>query len=49
MAARLPRARLAVVPDAGHTVHLENPVPFWSLACGFLDAPASPTLEGTHA
>src|SRR5262249_6294278 len=28
MAARVPCARVAVVPEAGHAVHLENPVPF---------------------
>lgn len=46
MAARLPDARLAVVPDAGHTVHLENPVPFWSLVCRFLDAAPQTSVEG---
>jgi 2-succinyl-6-hydroxy-2,4-cyclohexadiene-1-carboxylate synthase len=49
MAARLPAARVAVVPDAGHTVHLENPVPFWSLVCRFLDAAPQTSLEGAFA
>jgi 2-succinyl-6-hydroxy-2,4-cyclohexadiene-1-carboxylate synthase len=32
----LPDAQVAIVPEAGHTVHLENPVPFWSVVCRFL-------------
>jgi 2-succinyl-6-hydroxy-2,4-cyclohexadiene-1-carboxylate synthase len=36
MAVRLRGARVAVVPEAGHAVHLENPVPFWTLVCTFL-------------
>jgi 2-succinyl-6-hydroxy-2,4-cyclohexadiene-1-carboxylate synthase len=48
MAARLPDARVAIIPDAGHTVHLENPVPFWSLAGSFLAEASAPTLEGGH-
>ena len=34
----LPRARVAVVPDAGHAVHLEQPDAFASLVAGFLDS-----------
>ena len=37
MAHRLGNGRLAIVPEAGHAVHLENTVPFWSLVCAFLD------------
>lgn len=48
MAARLPDARVAVVPDAGHTVHLENPVPFWSVVGAFLAERPVGTLEGGH-
>src|SRR5262249_56061432 len=48
MAARLPCARVAVVPAAGHAVHLENPVPFWSLVGAFLAEAPTPTLEGGH-
>jgi pimeloyl-ACP methyl ester carboxylesterase len=48
MAARLPDARVAVVPDAGHTVHLENPVPFWSVIGAFLAERPVSTLEGGH-
>jgi 2-succinyl-6-hydroxy-2,4-cyclohexadiene-1-carboxylate synthase len=48
-AARLPGARVAVVPDAGHTVHLENPVPFWSLVCRFLDAAPQASGKGAFA
>ncbi|HLY26706.1 MAG TPA: alpha/beta fold hydrolase, partial [Aggregatilineales bacterium] len=36
MAAQLPQARLAVVPGAGHTVHLEQPVLFDKLVTSFL-------------
>lgn len=49
MATRLRDARVAVVPEAGHTVHLENPVPFWSLVCRFLDTAPHTTLEGAFA
>ncbi len=38
MADTLPRARLAVVPEAGHTVHLEQPRAFDDLVLGFLGA-----------
>lgn len=36
MAAVLPRARLAVVPDAGHAVHVERPAAFTALVAEFL-------------
>jgi 2-succinyl-6-hydroxy-2,4-cyclohexadiene-1-carboxylate synthase len=36
MAARLPDARTAVVPGAGHTVHLESPAAFWAAVGAFL-------------
>jgi len=36
MAARLPRATLAVVPEAGHAVHLENPAAFAAAIHAFL-------------
>lgn len=36
LAHRLPRARLAVVPDAGHAAHLENPRAFAQIARTFL-------------
>jgi 2-succinyl-6-hydroxy-2,4-cyclohexadiene-1-carboxylate synthase len=38
MAAAMPRARLAVVPGAGHAVHLERPDEFNRLVVGFTDA-----------
>jgi pimeloyl-ACP methyl ester carboxylesterase len=38
-------ARLAIVPEAGHAVHLENPVPFWSLVCAFLSERRGMTIE----
>jgi 2-succinyl-6-hydroxy-2,4-cyclohexadiene-1-carboxylate synthase len=37
MEASIPRARLAVVPGAGHAVHLEQPAAFAGLVTGFLD------------
>jgi pimeloyl-ACP methyl ester carboxylesterase len=37
MEAALPRARVAVVPDAGHAVHLERPREFTRLVTAFLD------------
>lgn len=36
MAARVPHARLVIVPDAGHTVHLEQPVQFISKLENFI-------------
>jgi 2-succinyl-6-hydroxy-2,4-cyclohexadiene-1-carboxylate synthase len=36
MAAVLPRARLEIVPDAGHTLHWERPLAFSRLALDFL-------------
>ena len=48
MAARVPFARVAIVPEAGHAVHLENPVPFWSLVGAFLAEAPVHTLEGGH-
>jgi 2-succinyl-6-hydroxy-2,4-cyclohexadiene-1-carboxylate synthase len=38
MAARLPNAQIAVVPDAGHTPHLEQPSQFATIVGRFLDA-----------
>ena len=46
MTARLPDARVAVIPDAGHAVHLENPVPFWSVVEAFLALPIAERMEG---
>jgi len=37
MAARLPRAAVAVIPDAGHTAHLENPAAFAASVEDFLE------------
>jgi 2-succinyl-6-hydroxy-2,4-cyclohexadiene-1-carboxylate synthase len=41
MAALMPHARLAIVPDAGHTVHLERPVAWIDVVTDFLRDPAS--------
>ena len=50
MAARMPNARTAVVPRAGHAVHVENPVPFWSHVGAFLGQRLSrATPEGAFA
>ncbi|MBA3891632.1 MAG: 2-succinyl-6-hydroxy-2,4-cyclohexadiene-1-carboxylate synthase, partial [Gemmatimonadaceae bacterium] len=38
MATALPQARLEIVEDAGHAVHLERPERFASLVAGFLDS-----------
>lgn len=38
MAARRPAAELRVVPDAGHTIHLEQPAAFLAAILSFLDA-----------
>lgn len=36
MARRMPKARLEVVPEAGHAAHLEQPVRFIEIVSGFL-------------
>jgi naphthoate synthase len=40
---RLPRARLQIIPEAGHAAHLENPQAFDSIARTFLRDVESPT------
>ena len=40
MAERLPDGRVAVVPDAGHAVHLDQPGRFAALIAGFLSESA---------
>ncbi|PZN12628.1 MAG: 2-succinyl-6-hydroxy-2,4-cyclohexadiene-1-carboxylate synthase [Bacillota bacterium] len=42
MVRRLPRGRLAVVPGAGHAVHLERPEAFIQVVGTFLAAPGTP-------
>ncbi|MCA9873659.1 MAG: 2-succinyl-6-hydroxy-2,4-cyclohexadiene-1-carboxylate synthase [Anaerolineales bacterium] len=37
MASLIPQARLAIVPGAGHTVHLERPSRYTELVRGFID------------
>jgi 2-succinyl-6-hydroxy-2,4-cyclohexadiene-1-carboxylate synthase len=49
MSRQLPQAELAVVPGAGHTVHLEQPVAFDEIVCKFLGkvyAPGETPGEG---
>lgn len=36
MAARIPQAQLAIIPDAGHTIHLEQPAAFHTTIRNFL-------------
>lgn len=46
LAARIPAARLAVVPAAGHAAHLENPEAFRRIARDFLaDVEAAPAIR----
>ena len=37
MAKAIPGARLAVIPDAGHSPQVENPEPWWDALVGFLE------------
>lgn len=37
MAERMPQAQLAIIPDAGHTIHLEQPSLFAEAVAAFLD------------
>jgi len=37
MAARLPRATVVIIPDAGHTTHLENPAAFAAAVATFFE------------
>jgi len=39
MAGAMPRARLAIVPDAGHAIHLEQPDVFIEQVADFLRSP----------
>jgi len=50
LAARLPRARLATIPGAGHAAHLEQPETFARVARGFLigDASTAPHAPNTR-
>lgn len=49
MAAALPAARLAIVPEAGHAVHLERPAAFAEIVPAFLAAPgAAPAALLSH-
>jgi 2-succinyl-6-hydroxy-2,4-cyclohexadiene-1-carboxylate synthase len=48
MAARLPTARLAIVPEAGHAVHLEQPLRFGDLVAQFLDQLTTTTMPVPH-
>jgi 2-succinyl-6-hydroxy-2,4-cyclohexadiene-1-carboxylate synthase len=48
MAARLPDARVTIVPDAGHAVHLERPHEFARAARDFLTARTEERREREH-
>lgn len=41
MAEQIPQARLVIVPDAGHTIHLEQPGAWQAALLGFLACPIS--------
>jgi 2-succinyl-6-hydroxy-2,4-cyclohexadiene-1-carboxylate synthase len=49
MAARLPNARLEIVPEAGHAVHLEQPSVFARLVQDFLDESADGAAAGARS
>jgi len=46
LGARTPRARVAVIPRAGHAAHVENPAIFLQELCGFLATPPTDTAKG---
>lgn len=46
MATYLPNARVAIIPDAGHTIHLEQPLAFQEQVLTFLDAAATTPVAG---
>ena len=46
IAAQAPRARLAILPGAGHMLTLEHPAAFAELLTGFLAAVAGGTFDG---
>jgi pimeloyl-ACP methyl ester carboxylesterase len=46
IAAQAPRARLAVLPGAGHMLSLEQPEAFTNLLTSFLDAVESGAFDG---
>jgi len=49
LADRLPDARIAVVPEAGHAAHLENPAAFAAQLSDFWAALPSPrTVDSGH-
>jgi 2-succinyl-6-hydroxy-2,4-cyclohexadiene-1-carboxylate synthase len=48
MAAALPQGRLALVPEAGHAAHLEQPALFDRLVAGFLEEHALLTASSQN-
>ncbi len=42
LARRLPRAEVAIIPDAGHAAHIEQPVHFQRIVAEFLRRAARP-------
>lgn len=48
LARRLPRAEVAIIPDAGHAAHLEQPEHFQRIVCDFLRRAASPAYASSQ-
>jgi 2-succinyl-6-hydroxy-2,4-cyclohexadiene-1-carboxylate synthase len=48
LAGRLPRAEVAIVPDAGHAAHVEQPERFQRIVAGFLRRAASPAHSSSQ-
>jgi hypothetical protein len=49
MAARMPDARLEVVPDAGHTVHLEQPAAYERAILEFFEKVGNRNADGADS
>jgi 2-succinyl-6-hydroxy-2,4-cyclohexadiene-1-carboxylate synthase len=48
MGAHIPDAQVAIVPGAGHTVHLERPDEFADLVSAYMQAKFRPHVESAH-
>jgi naphthoate synthase len=49
MATLIPDAEIAVIPEAGHNTHLENPVAFWDAVVAFLTSAIRPRVRHAQA